>query len=215
MKKSVYSLVLSDHVVAAADRMAAKQGMSRSSLINQILAKHLSCTTPEMHIRNIFDALEQMTQGGNFRIKAQPSDAMMSLLTSLSYKYNPTVRYAITLTPQSKQVIGILKITFRTQSIHLSNALEHFFDCFCQLEESVAPKGVKYNISPGKFSRLLVLPDDTHYSADDTARAISDYIHMFDRALNAYFHQFPDTKQGLLTIAKIYQHYLEHATLQI
>ena len=38
MSKSVYSLVLSDDVVAAVDRAAYALGSSRSNLINQILA---------------------------------------------------------------------------------------------------------------------------------------------------------------------------------
>ena len=39
MKKAVYSLVLSEDVVDAVDRMAYSRGTSRSNLINQILAE--------------------------------------------------------------------------------------------------------------------------------------------------------------------------------
>lgn len=39
MGKSVYSLVLGDEVIAAADRVAYQKNMSRSALINQILAE--------------------------------------------------------------------------------------------------------------------------------------------------------------------------------
>ena len=38
MKKSVYSLVLSDDVIAAVDRAAYQNGLSRSAMINRILA---------------------------------------------------------------------------------------------------------------------------------------------------------------------------------
>ena len=47
MSKSVYSLVLSDDVVAAVDRAAYALGSSRSNLINQILAEYVSFITPE------------------------------------------------------------------------------------------------------------------------------------------------------------------------
>ena len=46
MKKSVYSLVLMDDVVKAIDDMAYKLNTSRSNLINQILAEHVSFKTP-------------------------------------------------------------------------------------------------------------------------------------------------------------------------
>ena len=41
MKKSVYSLVLSDNVVRAIDDLAYKMGTNRSNLINSILAEKL------------------------------------------------------------------------------------------------------------------------------------------------------------------------------
>lgn len=53
MKRSTYSLILMDDVVAAIDRLAAQQGTSRSNLINQILAEHVSCVTPEQQMRQI------------------------------------------------------------------------------------------------------------------------------------------------------------------
>ena len=54
MKKSVYSLVLSDDVVEAVDRAAYQNGLSRSAMVNQILADYVSYTTPEKRMREIF-----------------------------------------------------------------------------------------------------------------------------------------------------------------
>ena len=54
MKKSVYSLVLMDDVVKAIDDMAYKLNTSRSNLINQILAEHVSFKTPESLIKDVF-----------------------------------------------------------------------------------------------------------------------------------------------------------------
>ena len=47
MKKSTYSVVLSDRVVAEIDRLAYRKGTNRSSMINEILAGYVSMTTPE------------------------------------------------------------------------------------------------------------------------------------------------------------------------
>ena len=47
MKKSVYSIVLSDDVIDKIDELAYRTNTSRSNLINQILADHVSYTTPE------------------------------------------------------------------------------------------------------------------------------------------------------------------------
>lgn len=215
MKKSVYSLVLNDSVVAAADRAATKQGISRSSLINQILATHLSCATPQMLIHDIFEGLEQLTQYGNFRMQSQPSNAMMSLLTSLSYKYRPTVRYAVSLTQQADRVIGTLKVGFRTQSLAFVDVLADFFYFFCRLEKAFAPNGVEYNIEPGKFSRLMLFPAVTRHTATEISDAISGYIKMFDDALNAYFNHLPNKKRAYDAVANVYQNYINHTTIRI
>ena len=75
MKRSTYSLILMDDVVAAIDRLAAQQGTSRSNLINQILAEHVSCVTPEQQMRQIFACLTQQMNSA-FRIQEQGSDAI-------------------------------------------------------------------------------------------------------------------------------------------
>ena len=60
MKKSVYSLVLSDDVVEAVDRAAYQNGLSRSAMVNQILADYVSYTTPEKRMREIFSQVERL-----------------------------------------------------------------------------------------------------------------------------------------------------------
>ena len=46
MKKTLYSLMLSEDVVAEVDRLAHRMGTNRSNLINQILAEHVNLVTP-------------------------------------------------------------------------------------------------------------------------------------------------------------------------
>ena len=97
MGKSVYSLVLGDEVIAAADRVAYQKNMSRSALINQILAEALSCVTPERRNRSVFDAVEKWMQTSGFRLQMMPSESVLSIHSALSYKYNPRIRYAVEL----------------------------------------------------------------------------------------------------------------------
>ena len=60
MKKTLYSLMLSEEVVAEVDRLAHRLGTNRSNLINQILAEHVNLVTPERRINDIFSAIEQI-----------------------------------------------------------------------------------------------------------------------------------------------------------
>ena len=96
MKRSVYSLVLMDDVIKAVDEQAYRLGKSRSNLINQILAERLSCVTPEMRMREIFDSMTELI-GGAFRIQQQRSASLMTLRTALDYKYRPTINFKVEL----------------------------------------------------------------------------------------------------------------------
>ena len=60
MGKSVYSLALSDEIIAEVDRLAYQNGTNRSGLINSILAEYLQFTTPEQRMREVFDRMEKL-----------------------------------------------------------------------------------------------------------------------------------------------------------
>ena len=89
MKKSVYSIVLMDDVIREVDKQAYLLGTSRSNLINQILAEHLSCVTPEMRMREIFDSLTGFISS-SFTVQEQRSASLLTMKTALEYKYRPT-----------------------------------------------------------------------------------------------------------------------------
>ena len=128
MKKSIYSLLLTDDVIAAVDELAYAGGTSRSNMVNQILAEYLSVKTPEMQMRDIFRQIESvMNHHSAFQLQFQPSDAMLSVRTALAYKYKPTVRYSVELFRAQPQYLGELKVSARTQSAALLQRLEAFF----------------------------------------------------------------------------------------
>ncbi len=216
MKKSVYSLVLSDDVVALADRAAAKRGISRSSFIDELLARELSYMTPKMRIREIFGQMEALTDSTSLRLKFPPSDAQMSLWSSLSYKYNPTVRYAVELTHKTEGVIGALKISCRTQSAAFLSALSEFFYLFAGLERASAPRGTYWKEDgSGRITRFLSVPAGSSYSPAETGKAISAYILMLDRALDAYFSRLPDTECAARGAAAVYTEYIRQTPYRI
>ena len=57
MKKSLYSLILSDEVVKRIDATAEQMGTNRSNLVNQIIADYVAYITPEMRIKHIFERI--------------------------------------------------------------------------------------------------------------------------------------------------------------
>ena len=92
MKKTLYSLMLSEDVVRAVDEQAHQLGLSRSGLVNQILAQSLSVATPESRINDIFQQMEALMAPVKELVPFfAPNSPTMSLKSSLAYKYRPTV----------------------------------------------------------------------------------------------------------------------------
>lgn len=186
MKKSVYSLVLMDSVIKAVDEQAYRLGTSRSNLINQILAEHLCCVTPEMRMREIFDSVSGLVSG-NFQIQQQRSSSLMTLRTSLEYKYRPIVNYKVELEREPDYFIGQLRVHIRTQSSSLTALFEDFFVYRAELEKKYLSKlGYEYlyNLSAGCFTRKLLR---STADSEKTAAAIGLYLTHLNKSLQLYF----------------------------
>lgn len=198
MKKSVYSLVLSDDVVRAIDDMAYRLNTSRSNLINQILAERVSYKTPESLIRDIFDCMRTIMDS-HFQIQGQASDAMLSIRSPLRYKYKPTIRYRVELLKETeKDVFGRLSVSFRTQSTQLISMLEGFFRLWYSLEKDYIndyfPEGVEYVYSEGRFIRKLKISNQISQASPDLlGNAIVGYIRLLDSEIKLYFAEIENT----------------------
>lgn len=192
MKKNMYSLMLAEDVIQAIDELASEKNTNRSNLINQILADYVSLTTPEKHVRNIFDIIENFIsrQSGDL-LYSQPNDMTMSIKSPLQYHYRPTIRYEVEMYRTPRQTIGQLKIIFRTTSSELLVELTRFFKLWMQLEniyiKQFFSKGaIEYGLENGKFWRTFAVPNDSDYTEEQIGNAISQYIATFDEMLKDF-----------------------------
>lgn len=190
MQKSLYSLILMDDVVREIDAIARKQNTNRSNLINQILAEYVSMVTPEQRIYNIFNCIDNLLGHNAFDSYIEPHERTMSLKSSLNYRYRPTIRYLVELYRTGENASGELKIIFRTQSQELLFRLAEFFELWTKMEKiylkDYSAQTINYSFENGKFTRTFAMPRDRVYDNEETARAISDYIRMFDDIVKGY-----------------------------
>lgn len=190
MKKTLYSLMLSDEVVREVDALAHRLGTNRSNLINQILAEYVNYTTPERRINEILSAMEQLMSPSRELVPFfAPNSFSMSLKSSLEYKYRPTVKYEVELYRGGGPSIGELSVMFRTQSTALIQAMTEFFRLWKRIEDAhlrpLTGAEIDYALYEGKFMRSLAAPD-RDCEPEDLAGAISEYIKLFDRLMKSY-----------------------------
>lgn len=198
MNKSLYSLILSEDVVAEVDRLAYAANTSRSNMVNRILAEYVSMQTPEAAVRDIFGAIEETLLRDSGFQRMLGGDFTMNLRTALSYKYNPTVRYSIELYGGGDE-LGELRVSFRTQNAALSLCMAQFFKLWQKLENYYCGYGIKSGISDGRFVRLLRRPGNGENISD----AISKYVRCFDTALKAFFAALNRGESGDVAAAEV------------
>ncbi len=193
-EKNIYSLVLSDDVVEAVDRLARSSGLSRSAMVNQLLAERVCCVTPEMRLKSITSAILSAV-GGEFYLTEQPSAATVACKTALKSRYKPTLRYSVELFGAGSKRAGELRITVRTQSSQLYADLSGFFRCWTELEQKYIAgrisQDILFAIEPGRFTRTLNMPPEG-IPDEVLGQAVADYMAMLDEAMKQYFAQLPD-----------------------
>ena len=191
MKKTLYSLMLSDEVVAEVDRLAHRLGTNRSNLINQILAERVGMVTPERRINDIFTAIQEMLTPSRELVPFFAPNAMtMSMKSSLEYKYRPTVKYEVELYRGDSDALGELTVVFRTQSLSLISAMTDFFRLWKNIEDAhlrplLGENAPEYALYDGKFVRSIALPQ-RDCTSDELAGVISEYIKLFDSMMKGY-----------------------------
>lgn len=190
MSKTLYSLLLDEEVVRAVDGLAHRSGMSRSALVNRILAERLELTTPEARIAEVFRAMEALIRPDPELVPFfAPNTQSISMKSALDYKYRPTVKYEVQLFRSAEETIGELSVLFRTQSAELLAAIGSFFRLWAGLEEAFLTPRLGFRLPcalyDGKFVRGIARPM-RDCSAEELAAAISAYVRLLDRVMKGY-----------------------------
>ncbi|MBS7264490.1 MAG: hypothetical protein KIG44_05105 [Eubacteriales bacterium] len=206
MKKSLYSLMLSDEVVREIDVAAHRLGTNRSALINRILAEYASVTTPEKRINDIFSSICNFFGGGSDIVPlAVPNQDTMLLKSSLKFKYRPTVRYEVELRSTSEGTSGKLSVVIRTQSPALSDVVDGFFVWMKRTEEKYLPAPPEYEFLSGRYVRSIN-PMGRIKNGEELSLAISSYVAVLDRLLKGCVSGELDAE----TAEKMYVSYLNN-----
>lgn len=185
MKKSLYSLMLSNEVVAEIDSASHRLGTNRSALINRILAEWASVVTPEKRINDIFSSIQSFFgEQSDIVPLVTPNQPTMMLKSCLNFKYRPTVRYEVELWCKDGRIFGRICVILRTTSPSLIDAIHDFFKSFLLIEASVLPFEPKYELLQGKFTRSITPSEGL--SGAELSFAISKYISLLDTMLKKY-----------------------------
>ena len=197
MSKSVYSLVLNDEVVDIIDKMARINGLSRSNMIEKILADAINYETPKIWADNIFEEIEKLiSKSQSMRYLSQPSQYMASIMSALDYRYNPAIKYSVELFPSSDH-LGQLKVSLRTQNSILINLMNDFYSLYSYLEKKYYNKNAVFLYDGTKFVRLFDFPK-VNITTKQLAENLTLYVKDFDELLNVYFNNLTQSENMLL-----------------
>ena len=185
MKNTLYSLMLNDEVIGEVDRLARERGVTRSGLVNEILAEYVNYTTPERIISNVLSAVDSMfSQADGLISYLSPNSRNLSLKSSIAYRFRPTIKYDISLFKGFEDTIGEMTVAYRTQSAELISAFEQFFRMWASFENRYCPEA-EHALYDGKFVRTIPRPRSIP-DAETLAAELADYVRLFDSELKAW-----------------------------
>ena len=188
MSRSVYSVILNDELVEELDRAAYKSGVSRSTMLDKILAEYLLVETPAVRMENIFGVMENMiSEWSGLRFINRPQLSMAAVQSALTYRYNPTVKYSVELY-QSGEDLGEIKMSLRTQNPTLIALMEKFYSFLIGLEKKYLGER-EYVYEGFKFTRIMKNPK---LKAEETGESIAYYVKAVNYLLNEYFKGLDD-----------------------
>lgn len=215
MKKSVYSLVLSDGVVAEIDRLAYETRTNRSQLVNRILAEYVSYITPEKRFQDVFQRIDAiLSDASMIQRLSQPSDTVITLRSALLYKYNPTLKYSIELYKGNDEFIGEMRAGLRTQSVTLIKELDRFYAAFAEIENRLIGH-TESCFEGGRFFRKLRLRSNPNViyrtvSSNTLGDVIAAFVRLFDDALRIWFSCNGEEREAISDIEALYKKYLSN-----
>ena len=199
--KSVYSVILRDELVKKLDAVAYENGVSRSVMLNKILADYLEMETPDTVMESIFSRMEDLFSSiSNLHFVNQPSPFMASVQGALEYRYNPKLKYVLELFPSGD--LGQLKITLRSQNPTLIALLEDFYNFFIKLERHYIGERA-YAYQDERFIRVFVRPKG--FSAERIGEEITSYVRDFDEYLSIYFANLSSISEAKYLIETKYR----------
>lgn len=216
MSKSMYSLILTDEVVAEIDRAAYRRGVSRSSLVNEILASAVSFVTPEMRTRQILERLGQgLSDSGSGFLPIPAGGTVYAVRSRLVYKYNPSLRYSVELSGADPPEIGRLKAGLRSRSDQLTLMLLGFFRLWQAEESRFCPEAAYYLREDGRFERSLTLRDGGDPGPAAIGDAIVAYVRALDEAINGYFATPDDPGTANARVRAVCERYYREDGLKV
>ena len=212
MSKSLYSLILDDGVIAGVDALAAEKHVSRSALINEILANHCCYVTPEQQTRNLFRELEQLLLGGPFQILPASNSRSIAMKTNLDCKYKPTLRYEFEIKRQREEYDCNLKAAWRTTDSELQRRITEFLQYWIMAEQKYRryAADTKYTVESGRITRYFTISGDA--SIGEIKTAIVAFLQAFNDAIKQYTG---GDDQGYSDVEAKYLEYLEGSAAHI
>ncbi|MBQ6846302.1 MAG: hypothetical protein IJO61_04150 [Oscillospiraceae bacterium] len=208
MKKNVYSITLFEEVVNAVDRAALRNNMTRSGLINAILAEHLGLVTPEVRQKTIFEEISSLlSPDETFLVYPAGADSLFTVKSSIRFKYNPTISYSVVIYPGFDKFFGELRVRLRTRNPLLISTLESFLALWQKIEYAYFGDNFS-QVGEMKFIRKLRTP--RMVTTDTLGRASAKYIRLFNDCLTTHFNLYPDVSASAEYISARFDDYLKH-----
>ena len=197
MAKTVYSVILSDDVVAAVDALAAREGRSRSAEIDRLLAECLGVKTSEAVFREVLAAAKSAAGEGIVQSTLSPKGTL-SMRSALRYKYNPYLLYTLEMSGET-DTAGDLSVSLRSRNQALTDDIRSFFELWSELEQKYLPCPPPQSApaaAQDRYRRRLRCPA-ADVEATTLGAALAGYVNLLDECIKTFFANAGDPEEAM------------------
>jgi hypothetical protein len=139
---------------------------------------------------------------------------MFHIKSVLKYKYNPTIRYAITLFIGDEKRVGEVKMISRSQNEVLQKAMNDFFDLWSDWEKKCGLSGWVVE-ETGRWARELKRVGDAAYTQQEVAIAITHYLKALDEGMKCYCREIENLDYARKQVYDHFSYYIKHTQMLV
>ncbi len=190
VKKSMYSVRLTDGLMGEFIERARSMGVDHSDLLDTVLNDFLRAGAGEAAMDEALELIASGLEPSGAQVYTGASNGVLYVKSALRYSYRPELKYTVEISGNGGR-IGVLKVALRTERLDALDRFNRFTRLWASLEEHYArkyfaPEQIEYVFESGRFVRTLMQPAGAPPGVDALGRAVGAYVLNFDKILRLY-----------------------------
>lgn len=209
MAKKTISLALDDSLIEYVDQLSIQSGKSRSEIVNTALSETLLIQNIKYTMGNVLAVVhEYVEKQKGFQVMSHVRGSTLQFRQSVVYRYNPKIKYTLSLLGNKEGEYLRMTIQTRTTSKDFLQHLMLFFTELDHIEDEYSQQAKElqspFYFKKDRFEKIFYCKEDW-VEFESTCRYINAYIAFIQESLTIYFNDLGNWRLTHELVSRNYQ----------